>query len=332
MDNSLWGQDFDIYEGFNDHILKHVFKKNKHCGYIPRLYWTTEVYSFGKAYREWLNLPKCLPLPFYGDHGYSALGELQSHEINSRANIHVTFNKYRYEKIKDSYNKKILYITNPWINWRRKHGMYPSEQRVGTLVFYSHSITDVDIIDYDYEEYFDQLRNLPDKFHPLVFMFHINDIKKGYHKFIQNMGFPYLTAGNQNNSLFIDRFYDIARNFKYATSNTGGSELFYCQELGVDYFILGEEPIFFNKGHRENPLGKLDNVDRLQTKLNKYKRKLFHYRNLHGGKEDKHNFIEDSLGLNSNISKESFKKMVLKEYFKQLPAYVKTLIEKFKTK
>lgn len=307
-------------EGFSNSEVEKLVKGSSatRTDFVSRLFWTTEVYSFGKAYREWLDIPRWLPLPFYGDHGYSPYGYLQNHERNNSSNIHVTFNKYRYEAIKDKYDKRILYIPNPWINYRKQKGITPSPERKGTLVFYSHSITNVDIIDYDFEKYFSQLRSLPEKYHPLVFMFHINDIQKGHHQFIRERGFPVVTAGNQNDPLFIDRFYDIVRNFEFATSNSGGSELFYCTELGIKYFILGEKPVFYNSGHKENPSGKLNDRDKLQQKLNRKKRDLFHYKN-EVDQREKDQFVKDSLGLSSDIDSNDFWKIIKKEYLRLAP-------------
>ena len=39
--------------------------------------------------------------------------------------------------------------------------------------------------------------------------------------------------------------------FNFATSNRGGSELFYCEELGVKFFLKGKKPEYYNFSHEQ---------------------------------------------------------------------------------
>ena len=57
---------------------------------------------------------------------------------------------------------------------------------------------------------------------------------------------------------FIERFYEIIRKFKYATSDIVGSYLYYAVEMGIPFFIYGEHPIFENKGNKHFKIGELD--------------------------------------------------------------------------
>ena len=319
----FWGKEIDPYEGLDKKVLSNVCKAEIRKFKLPIMYWTSEIYSFGKAFREWLGIPKWLHLPFYSDHGYTPLRYLQSHELNNSSNIHVTFNQYRYEKIKDIKSKKIIYLTNPYVHYRRIKNFQQNENAKGTLVFYTHSLYKVDLKDYNLNHHLHDLNSLPDKYKPIVFMFHYNDIKKGNHLEILKRGYPILTAGNQYSwNYFIDRFYDIICHFKYATSNSGGSDLMYCTEMGLEYFILGKEPSHEYKGNNKERKKYFAKRNKKLNEIDKKKRNLFHYES-QAGKKEKHDFIKKCLGLNTSVSKKTFKKLLMKEYIKTLPDYLK---------
>ena len=310
LSKSLFGEDINPYKGFDDNTLKYVSKLEK---------------------RTWLDLPDWLYLPFYGDHGYSAFGKFQQHEIENNAHIHVTFNKYRYEALKNKVDKYLLYINNPYVPYRKINKLKQKPHCKGTLVFYTHTINNVYYYNYNFEEYLDLLLNLPESYHPIVFMFHNNDIRKGNYKHLKKRGFPVLTAGNQSDWQFIDRFYEIISHFKYGTSNSGGSELFYCTEMGLKYFILGKEPMLFNKGHKQNKRGLINNQDELLTKLNTKKRELFHFES-NAIQDEKDKFITVSLGLDSEVSAADFRQLLLKEYIRTFPSYINSTMKKILNK
>ena len=51
-------------------------------------------------------------------------------------------------------------------------------------------------------------------------------------------GFDVVTAGHKFDKKFVNRFYEILSNHKYATSNAYGSHVPYSIEMGLPFFIL----------------------------------------------------------------------------------------------
>ncbi len=219
------------------------------------LFWPTELYSFGRCYREWLGWPRWLPIPVYGDHGVSLSGELAEHEVSNSARVYLTWNRARAQANATHPTKQVIRIPHPWVTYRRKHGIKLRNDAHGTLVFYPHSNDGIEIENYDLDQYFQSLQSLPAECHPLVLCMHRHDIKKGYHKRLRKYGIPIVTAGETSSPYFVDRFYDLISRFEYGTSCTGGSELFYCDELGVKFFIHGDRPVYVNRSHPQVPLG-----------------------------------------------------------------------------
>lgn len=206
---------------------------------LPWLFWLTALYSFGRCYRLWLNWPAVLPVPVYGDHGVALSGEFERHEINNKAAYYLSWYNERVNSIKKYNQKQIIYITHPWVIYRRMAGYnFLRESAKGTIVFCPHSIDGVEIIDYDWDNYFHELKSLDVNYKPIVICMHRHDVVKGYHKNIRKYNIPIVSAGETSSPLFVDRFYDIVSNFRYATSPTGGSELFYCEEMGIRYFHI----------------------------------------------------------------------------------------------
>jgi len=277
---NFWPPDslFSINSGFSDVELENLCSENQlftdnslTCSPIW-LYWTVEIYSFGKCYREWLGLPKWFPLPLYGDHGVTFSGTYSSHEAKSKPNIHLTWFSNRFESLQLRSSKKVIHIPHPWILYRHRHKIIRQESARGTLIFYSHSNENIEIKNYDWDKYFSDLKNLPQEYHPLSICLHKHDVNKKVHQKIRKYGIPIISAGETSSSLFVDRFYDIASRFKYATSNSGGSDLFICEELGVKYFIFGESPTYFNFGDIELPVGGMKPRDDIgkEASLKKY--------------------------------------------------------------
>ncbi|WNC22418.1 hypothetical protein RHG98_00695 [Thermosynechococcus sp. PP22] len=295
-------EDINPFEGFDDAYLEYICSEKvdtrikSNFARLPALFWPTELYSFGRCYRLWLKWPDILPIPVYGDHGVALSGELQEHEINNKAAYHLSWYKQRVISIERYQIKKVVHITHPWVMYRKIAGYNLKEKAKGTLIFYPHSIDRVEIIDYDWDEYFHNLESLEDRYKPFVICMHMHDVKKGYHKKLRKYNIPIVSAGETLSPLFVDRFYDLVSNFLYATSPTGGSELFYCEEIGVKYFILGKEPVYYNFSHPQNPLGVIKPRDEVAMISHQIKKELFSSLPPENSYEKKQ-FVSDVLGL-----------------------------------
>jgi hypothetical protein len=327
--NDLWPDQMDkkIYSGFSDEEIESVcdwglrgYDKTLPYKSCRWLYWTVELYSLGRCYRDWLELPAWAPLPLYGDHGVTYSGSLETHEEEAKPKHHLTWFKDRSENIPKYSRKKVIRIPHPWITYRKKYGIKKKENACGTIIFYAHSVKNIEIIDYNWDKYFEYLQGLPKEYHPLVICMHRHDIEKGYHLNIRKYNIPIISAGETSSPYFVDRFYDIISRMRFATSNVGGSELFYCEELGVEYFIYGDKPTYFNFAHPESPLGvgkPLNTVDEIaQVK----QRKLFSQFPPKPNAE-KQNFVMTVLGLdvNSDAAKKMLRTALIKEYMRHLP-------------
>jgi len=327
-DSLLWPKclDSQIFTGFTDQDLEKIcdcefggYDKTLPYKSAAWMYWPAELYSFGRCYREWLGMPSWFPLPIYGDHGVALAGEFSPHEVNSKPKVYLTWNEERAESLKKIAKKRILHCPHPWILFRRKYGLKKKSNARGTLVFLSHTNDGIEISDYSLDHYLEELRSLPDSYKPLVFCIHRHDVDKKYHLKLRKYGFPLVSCGDTCSPYFVERFYSIISHFQYATSNFLGSQLFYCEEFGVAYFLKGDEPVFINYSDKELPLGVLGRDD-CADNAHKKADLLFTFPPV--ASRDKACYVSSILGLTVNFenARNELRKELVNEYISHSPA------------
>ena len=316
------------YEGFNNiEIYKISKKKYNPILLAPTLFWTSEINGFNQAYRKWLKIPKWLPLPFYSDHGVDPSRRFQKHEIENKAKIHFTWTKARKEAGGTLKNKQIIRVQHPWISFRNIKKYTIKNNAKGTLIFFMHTNVGIDVLEFNYDEYFNNIDKLPEEYRPIVICLHMHDINKGLHKKLRKYGYPILTLGHTGSWYFIDRFYQLASNFKFATSQIGGSELYYLTEFGVRYFIYGQKPKLINYGDLENPIGELVFPDHQAKETEEKKFNLFTQFPPKITQEKKR-FIQEILGMEKTHNDNNIIIKVYIQMAKIFPYYCIKIIKK----
>lgn len=129
-----------------------------------------------------------------------------------------------------------------------------------------------------------------------------------------NNGFPVYTAGDYQDCRFVERFYNILKNFKYATSNELGSYIYYAVEMGIPFSVFGNKPRYYNVVNKDFPVGEYDFDN--QKEYNKIY-KLFEGFHTEITQEQKEYIIEN-LGLNKGISRLQMAYILYKNYFQFL--------------
>jgi hypothetical protein len=287
----------------------------KFAGASQWVHWTSELYSLGKCLRSWTGYPEVFPLFVYSDHGVGLHSHLFPHEIENPARLHLTWNPAKELRNAASDHKRVIQVIHPWISYRRKRGIARAQSPRGTLVFFMHGTDAVHWQGHDSEEYFKQLRELPDALQPVVLCLHMHDIRAGVHKKLRHYGFPIVTAGNTMATDFVDRFYDLIKEFSYATAQTWGSYAAYCVELGVPFFFLGEQPKLVNVADPNLPAGIAPQYwDACHEKLEKEAESLFRVR-VDTVTPEQRAFVESLLGFGSKLTREQVSRLLWREFF-----------------
>ena len=327
-DHLLWPNDLQnkFFTGFSPSDLELLcdWELRGYDDLLPyktpfRLYWPAELYSFGRCYREWLGFPSWVPLPMSGDHGaWSPGGSFSPHELNSKTNIHLSWHDKRFEILKSSSRKNVIHCPHPWITFKNRLGLKRKNSSCGTLVFLPHSCVGIEVEDYSFNGYIDELLSLPPKFHPFILCIHRHDVQKKLHLQLLDYNLPIITAGETSSPYFVERFYSMISNFRFATSSDIGSQSFYCEDFGVRYFCKGREPTYIDAGNETKPpfVVKLDKfgIDSAQTA-----RRLFAFPPVDS--EAKTYFVRRVLGLtiDEKTAKISLLSVLPREYLRHMP-------------
>lgn len=160
--------------------------------------------------------------------------------------------------MKLEHGKSSYYVPHPWVFYRKKYWGNPASPRTGTLVFYAHSNGACNPLYNNFDDYIEALTKLPKKYQPISICMSFHDIEKGTHKKLRKYGIPIVTAGSTRARDFVDRFYSLIYQFRYATSPNIGSHTFYVLEAGIPFFIFGDHPEYHINGSKDVPDGFMD--------------------------------------------------------------------------
>jgi hypothetical protein len=325
-----------IHSGFADEELEMICDSGL-IGYDRKLpykkgralYWETESYGFGRCYREWLGLPYWAPLPINGDHGVCLQSTIREYDLNAKPRLHLASFKDRAQANSGDEGKRVLRIPHPWPLFRRRYGFNKREDAKGTLIFYTHSCPGIEV-EHDFDGYFTALKKLPDEYHPLTVCMHRHDIGKGYHRTSRKYGIPIISVGYTGSQYFVERFYSMISNFNFATSSYGGSELFYCEEFGVKYFIMGKRPKHLNLSSDFYPVGEIVMRDAVGIAAESRKFDLFSQFPPESS-ADKSQFVTDVLGLDIDeaASRAELRRYLFQEYFRHAPEILLAMLYQF---
>jgi len=250
------------YNGYSDADMLYLSSNQKwpDSGYAPWASWEAENSSFGRTIREWASYPAFFPICAVSDHAVHWESRCWPNEVDSAFDLYLTWNSKKADKMR-LHDKHVLHIPHPWISYRKKHYVPSKSERFGTLVYFPHS-NDLSTPTFDsLDAYILSLRQLPAEFHPLVICVSFHDVRKGLCDILRPYGFPLVTAGCTQSRFFVDRFYSLARNFRYTTSPNIGSHSFYLAEAGIPFFLYGTEPTYILKGSSAVPDGELNLLD-----------------------------------------------------------------------
>jgi hypothetical protein len=300
--------------GMTDEQLEAACKSKRGLVYLAN--WTSEVYSFGKCFREISNYPRIFPLFLYSDHGAGLHSNLYPHEVNNKARVHMTWHLLKAQRYKNFEGRKFIHVPHPWILYRKKKELKRAENPVGTVAFFTHHVPGIKWQGHDTEEYFEYLKKLPKKYQPVVLCMHMHDINAGHHKELRKYGLPIVTAGNAYSPNFVDEFYNLIESFAYGTSQDWGSQLAYCVELGIPYFLTGSSTQkLININHNEMPVGVVDRyIDKFHEEYAKKAELLFSTR-VDAVSPEQLKFVESVLGLDSGLSANNVSHIIWREFF-----------------
>lgn len=226
-------------------------------------YLDTENYGVNLILKEYCNFPKFLPLPCHVEHGWTPLlnALVTDLEIAKSKGLMLVYNQRREKAWQEASKIPVLISGAPFAIYRKMKKIKQTRNAKGTIVFPSHSTLFIDA-QFDIDKYCQTLKKLPKEFHPITICLLYPDIKRGKDKIYEKNGFTVVSAGEKirGSINFVRNYYNILSHYKFATSNEVGSYAFYAVEMGIPFFLTGEEPTIINIDNKDPniaPSGKM---------------------------------------------------------------------------
>ena len=266
-------------------------------------FWTWEVYGLGIATKSVLGVPQRKVLALGSDHGVNLTTVPDEMEESLSSDAYVTWSHWR-AGLNFANNRQVIAMQHPWVSYRKKIGISLSDHRAGTLAFVPHTVPGMKTEDFNIHDYVSRLLSLPKTFHPITLCLHVHDVSVKRILDLTKQGVAVETVGHSLSPHYVKRFYSLARNFRYATSPIIGSQLFYMQEFGVDYFL------FNPSSYQGKLLGYRGPA--LDATLTKNIELAFSLENVSQASEEKSSIIQSAMGINySDASSENIRTLLL---------------------
>lgn len=284
------------------------------------------IYGYAKIIKEYANFPKWLPLPCHFEHGWTALNAPLKTDLETNKKLMLVLNRRRKKAWESCSNIPCEIIGSPFIIYRKKNDIRKLENAKGTVVFPAHSTEFIEA-HYDIRKFCEQLRGLPDEFHPITICLHWHDVLRGMDKVYEKEGFRVVSAGNMYSDKFPENFYNILKQHKYSASNEPGSYMLYAVEMGIPFFLIGQSARRINKGDPNVPL----NFNINEFEIGQVAIELFAERKGYISTEQR-NFVIEELGINDTIAPHLLNKLLWRSFFRYIfsPELLKYFIRKIK--
>ena len=270
-------------------------------------------YSLNRIIRLMAGFPEDRPLPCRYEHGHTPFNDRPINDLKSKKRLMLVYNKRRLDTWQQYSKKTAFIIGSPFVQYRRLKNIYKAKDANGTVAFPFHSTASVHGF-FDREEYCRRLSELPSAFHPIKICVHEHDLQRGLDKIYREQGFDVVTAGVREKPDFVDKFYEILRHCKYATSNAFGSYLFYAVEMGIPFFIYGPEA----HGRHVNKKGVPGKFIRIKDhKYGEYIENLFSTYPDVEITEEQRTVVEQEIGVNDAIAPKELYRLLMDNYWRQ---------------
>ncbi|MDX2227182.1 MAG: glycosyltransferase family 2 protein [Verrucomicrobiae bacterium] len=198
-------------------------------------------------FKQYANLPGDAPLPFGIEHAIPYdLQEAYTYDLNSGLPMFLAV----HDRSARLYRRKGMTVYP--VGFSHLYAMdlftgrHPtpahSPPRSGTLVFPDKSTLLMNT-DFDRESFVRRLLDLPGEYQPVVACIYWRDYIRGTHRPFEKAGIPLVSCGHLRDGLFLLRFHDLCRRFRYACANDISGSFTLSILSGCHFFHLPGGPL-----------------------------------------------------------------------------------------
>ncbi|MDR3602237.1 MAG: hypothetical protein P4L49_17420 [Desulfosporosinus sp.] len=275
------------------------------------------IYGLYAIIREYASCPSTLPLRCRYEHGWNPKSKADPYDLLTDEPQMLVWSRRRLQEWNEESNIPAAIIGAPFVHYRKLRQIEKDIAANGTVAFPAHSTSLVDSV-FDIDEYCKQLKSLPIEFQPITICLHAHDLERKKDVIYKKYGFNVVTAGPiwVLGFEFVQKFYEILRSHKYATSNSVGTYSFYAVEMGIPFFIFGEPATLENSGEPLMPS---------KCRYTDYPMGLLATTMFQGPtqviSEEQKNFVEEELGVHDCLSGEELRQLLLVNNKRAIEAY-----------
>lgn len=265
-------------------------------GLNPQAEW----YGMGRWLKRYGYYPRMLPVGARAVHGVARNDPIPT-DLRAKPLVSFVHNRKAACKWREASFSLCFVVGSPFVHYRKLMGIERNPDARGTVAFPVHSSHHVSV-DTDWKRYAHELKGLPAEYQPVTVCLYWRDIQRGVHRVFMDEGLPVVTAGHMFDPGFIERFYDILANHRFATINAITSAGLYAAEMGIPLFLTGRtlDVTAVNERDPNVPIGTFD--IRTQSELDGKIRDLFADRTFFVTVEQRA-FVEAHLGLSDALAR-----------------------------
>lgn len=275
------------------------------------------IYGLHAIIREYASCSATLPLFCRYQHGWDPIPKADPYDAQTDKPLMLVWNKRRLKIWNEESSIPAAIVGAPFIHYRKLRKIEKDIDAKGTIAFPAHSTSTIDAV-FDIDGYCKQLQSLPGEFQPITICLHLHDVERKKEEIYKKYGFEVVNAGPiwVLGFEFVQKFYEILRSHKYATSNQVGSYSFYAVEMGIPFFIFGESANLENSGEPLMP----SNFSYSDYPLGVFATTMFQGPTQVISEEQK-KFVEDELGVHDCLSGIELRELLIESNQRTIEAY-----------
>lgn len=214
-------------------------------------HWSSEIYGFGECFRRAAKYPRILPLFFTSDHGVNISGyldpEIKTKKIKTRK--HLTWSE---ENLNTQVAKlKFVGTQHPWLYYLEEKKEQLKKNQVGSIFYPLHRAPGFIFDGLDDSESIRYLLDLPEQYQPVHVSLHMHDLGSEREELFLSAGFKIVTLGETNERKFHEKFFSLISGYRYAFSESWGSQVPFLIMCGVPTQIIPRKITILESSHNK---------------------------------------------------------------------------------
>lgn len=206
------------------------------------VFWENACYGIADIIKRWAGTPQERPLMIALPHGveYGTAKFFTQHELVPVVATCRSKGTLPYSAMPIS---RLWHVASPYVHVTSMSAVHDHPVRRGSVFFPLHSTATVPI-DQNVREVINNLRGLPECFHPVTVCIYWADVLRGVHRAYLDAGFKVTSAGHIYDPVFLYRLHRICIQHQFAVHHHVGSAVAFSIKSGCRTVTIQDKPIW----------------------------------------------------------------------------------------